>query len=198
MKKNRSMADRLAGKRRRRTHYDLPLTDADAEQAEFRAAEIARAQSLLRYPEGHEQRQAAADRLTAARDALAEHVFRITFQGIPEHEFEAMRTEHPPTEEQLAEYRKAKAEHVKAKDEHVEGEEPPVQPRPPDVNARALLPVLFARCVVPDEGETAMTVEQWEHELRPDGEWQEAERNEAFGACLQAIYQPRTLNLGNG
>jgi hypothetical protein len=187
-----SMLRSLQRKTRRRTHYDLVLSDpTDDETREMDEATSALRLARLKDGEGTEAFTAAQRRWEAARDALRAHVLRITFEGIPEHELETLRSapEHAPTEQQLAEHEKAVAE-AKADDEK--------PPAPPLFNLDTLMPVLFARCVVPDDGDEPLTAEQWAEVLRPDGDWQEKERIAAFNTCVAATLYLRSVEIPKG
>lgn len=190
-----SMAARLARKTRRRTTYDLALSDPTPdEQQEMDDAAAERRLAKLRHGEGSPEHAATLPRWQAARDAIAAHVLTLTFEGIPERELDEIRAlpECEPTAEQIAEHDKAVEQALTA------GEQPPL---PPEFNPDAVMPLLFARCVVPDDGDEPMTAEQWAHELRPaeqGGTWVSREKAAAMNACLTAIMVPRSVSVPKG
>lgn len=191
-----SMLRSLQRKTRRRTHYDLVLDDpTEAETLEMERAEAALRLARMRHEHGNPELTAALDaaqvRWDAARDGLQAHVSRITFQAIGEHVFDELQSsdDHAPTPRQVAAH---EAEAVKAK----AADKPP--PPPPRFNPDTLIPAVFALCVVPPDGEEALTEAEWAHELRRDGDWQEAEKQAAFDACLTAIFRPRSVQIPKG
>ena len=179
----------LRRKQRRRTTYDLVLDDPTEAESDLEEALAERRLARLRHDKpDHPERAAAEQACRVARAALLEHVCRITFEGIPRHEFEELQSapENAPTSAQLKEHEADVERAAKA------GRDAPAGPT---FNPRTLIPALFARCVVPDDGEEPLTAQEWAHELRPDGQWQEAEVSDAFDTCLAAILQPRSVTI---
>lgn len=188
-----SMLRSLRRKARRRTFYDLVLDDTTEAEAAVEKSTAERRLTLMRLdpakPETVQAHEAADAAYDAASAALRSHVCRITFEQIPPHEYEALAAEHPANAEQLAAYG------VKAAAAKKAGESPP---RMPQFDPVTLIPALFARCVIPDDGDEAMTEAEWADVLEPGGNWQEAERSEAFDRCLEAIFVPRSVTLPKG
>jgi len=182
----------LRRKTRRRTHYDLVLDDpTEAETLEMERAEAELRLARLRHDGDSPERAAAQVRWDAARDALRAHVSPITFQSIGEHLFDELQSSdaHTPTPRQTAAH-ETEAAKAKAADSPA--------PTPPRFNPETLIPAVFALCVVPPDGEEALTEAEWAHELRRDGDWQEAEKQAAFDACLTAIFRPRSVQIPKG
>ncbi|HET7386846.1 MAG TPA: hypothetical protein VFJ19_09325 [Nocardioidaceae bacterium] len=180
-----SLRDGLSRHRRRRTHYDLVLDDCDdAQELVDEAARELRTAKLAGDEAAVSSARAALD---AARAELLTHVCRITFEAIPLPDWEELREEHPPSEDQLA-------KHKQAAEQAEDGKAPP----PPAWNPDTLIPALFARCVVVEDGEKPLTETEWAAELAPDGKWQEQEKGDALAACLSAILVPRSVRVPKG
>ena len=183
----------LRRKQRRRTTYECVLDDATEAQDALERAFKVRRLALLRNDDDSEHPDVVAAEQTykAALAELREHVVPIVFEQIPRHEYEEMQSEprHAPTPEQLVEFTDEDTRAQKA------GRE---RPAAPTFNPHSLIPALFARCVVPADGEEPLTEQEWAHELRPDGDWQESEVSDAFETCLTAILEPRSVTVPKG
>ncbi len=184
---SRGLRGALKAKKRRTAFYDLVLDDPTEAEEAFTAAKSALRLMTLKHDDPDEPARAAAQAVyDAALEGLRAHVQRITFEAIPLHEWEQILADHPPTDAQLAKHA-AEVEKAKAADDK--------PPAAPEWDPVGLIPALFAACVVDDD---PLSEAEWAEILAPGGDWQETEKREAFGACLTAIMQPRSVTLPKG
>ncbi len=95
-------------------------------------------------------------------------------QSLPPHQFEALLSQHEPTEQQV-------------KDATTKGQQRPA------FNVDALVPALVAACTV----EQDMTEQEWTAELSSE-RWSAAERNELFDVALAVNTRGRSQHVPFG
>lgn len=139
--------DHLRGKKRPMVHLQLVLD----EEAAARVAELR--QEIARSGETPEL-QAELEAATKARD---DSRVRLTLQSIGRKRFNALQEEHPPTDEQIAEYQKATG-----KVDPDSGEVTPSE-QVPDYNPDTFPTILMAQAMVPpvDPDELEELLDEW-------------------------------------
>lgn len=120
------------------------------------------------------ERDAAEARLEAAKKALEEATVYLKLRSIGRRAFEELWNEHPPTDEQVAEYQK----------EHGENERPPYNP---DTFAPALMAAVITE---PD-----LTLEEATEIYE---EWNSQDVTAIFTACMDVCNRSQIDSLGKG
>lgn len=141
----------------------------DAEQAYERA-------KILNEPA-----DALKEALDAARAAVLEESVQMVFRSIGRKAYDALLEEFPPTEEQIAEYRK----------EHADKDGNPAKKGEPPYNIELFAPALIAASCV----EPKMTVDQVNEIF---DEWNSTEIAEIWTAAHEVNTSRRVVQLGNG
>ena len=118
--------------------------------------------------------------LAVAKEAVLETSVKMTFRSIGRKAYDALLDEHPPTAEQIKEFR----------EENADKDGNPATKGQPPYNIETFAPALIqASCVEP-----AMTLEQV-NELFD--EWNSTELSELWGAAYEVNTQRRVVSLGN-
>lgn len=161
--------DRLRARQLPTQSVSLP-----ADPVAYAAAEEALTAALLatRQQGRGAAAKAAQERVLAAKAALDEqHAETFVIRTLPAPEWEALRHMHPPTEEQAA--------------------------KGWEWNTATLRPELLAATVVPPEGETAYTAEEW-LEFARDGRVSSGEQDLLFMTAVALTRRAVQVATGKG
>lgn len=97
-----SLSERLAGRERPSVVYPILVDDPTEAKKLLEVAAKGCNHAVARYEEGDKRLTAAKRKLTLAQKRFDACWERVTLKALPPKEYEALKTAHPPTEEQLA------------------------------------------------------------------------------------------------
>lgn len=159
----------LADKRIRIEHYDIPQVDSVVADRAAEALTSAKERVVYARLNGDPDVIAEATKAEeAAKAELAECFYRMSFRGLSDPDFDALRNEYPPSDEEAAEGLKW---------------------------GDAFVYALMEVCYIGDDGLTAV---EWETELNDPERWTRSDKADVVQVVLRANSRSYNANIPKG
>lgn len=176
----------LFGKKPATTVHYVVLDPALAQQWEEAVQERDTAQKLTAVSTEQvgsvaERLRKAEKRLDKLRTEVAEHTVAVRLRAMSRPTWDALISEHPPTEAQIEQWEKDGAIAIWR----------------PMWNEETFSPALLALCAVDDDGHELMPVDKWQ-DIWKSEEWSAAELNGLSRAAVNINNLTRVPDLGKG